>query len=95
MARLQATGVEAGAALTLDDLLADPQLAARGHFEVLRHDPLGELRFEHCGIRIAAAPARLLTPGPNLGEHTETILREQLGMDDDEIASLAERGVLL
>ena len=95
MARLQAAGVEAGAALTIDDLLADPQLAARGHFEVLRHDPLGELQFEHCGIRIAAAPARLLGPGPNLGEHTEAILREQLGMDDDEIASLAERGVLV
>jgi benzylsuccinate CoA-transferase BbsF subunit len=94
-ARLQAAGVEAGAALTIEDLLVDPQLAARGHFEVLRHDPLGELQFEHCGIRIAAAPARFLTPGPNLGEHTEAILREQLGMDDDEIASLLERGVLV
>jgi benzylsuccinate CoA-transferase BbsF subunit len=95
MARLQAAGVEAGAVATIDDLFAAPQLAARGHFEVLRHDLLGELQFEHCGIRIAAAPARLLSPGPNLGEHTEAILREQLGMDDDEIASLAERGVLV
>jgi benzylsuccinate CoA-transferase BbsF subunit len=94
MLRLQAAGIEAGAVETIEDLLADPQLAARGHFEALRHDPLGELQFEHCGIRIAAAPARLRTPGPNLGEHTQAILREQLGMDDDEIASLAERGVL-
>jgi benzylsuccinate CoA-transferase BbsF subunit len=95
MLRLQAAGIEAGAVATIEDLLADPQLAARGHFETLWHDPLGELRFEHCGIRIAAAPARLRTPGPNLGEHTDAVLREQLEMDDDEIASLVERGVLI
>jgi benzylsuccinate CoA-transferase BbsF subunit len=95
MARLQAIGVEAGAVATIDDVLADPQLAARGHFESLRHDPLGELQFEHCGIRIADAPARLRSPGPNLGEHTHAILREQLGMDAGEVAALAEMGVLV
>jgi len=95
MVRLQAAGVEAGAVLSSDDLLADPQLAARGHFEVLRHALLGELRFEHCGIRIAEAPARLRTPGPNLGEHTHSILRDQLGMTEAEINSLAESGVLV
>jgi benzylsuccinate CoA-transferase BbsF subunit len=95
MARLQAAGIEAGVVQTFDDLLADPQLAARGHFETLRHEPLGELRFEHCGIRLAGSPARLATPGPNLGQHTEEILREQLGLDADEIASLSERGVLV
>lgn len=95
MARLQAAGVEAGVVETMDDLLADPQLAARGHFETLRHDLLGELSFEHCGIRISSAPARLVSPGPDLGEHTEAVLRGQLGMDDDEIAALAERGVLV
>jgi benzylsuccinate CoA-transferase BbsF subunit len=95
MARLQAAGVEAGAVQDFDDLLADPQLAARGHFETLRHEALGELRFEHCGLRLGAAPARLATPGPNLGEHTDEILRTQLGLGDDEIAALVAREVLV
>jgi benzylsuccinate CoA-transferase BbsF subunit len=95
MLRLQAAGIAAGVAQTFDDLLADPQLAARGHFVTLRHDLLGELKFEHCGFRLSEAPPRLERAGPNLGEHTRAILSEDLGMGADEIAALVERGVLV
>jgi benzylsuccinate CoA-transferase BbsF subunit len=95
MRQLQGAGVEAGAVQTFDDLLDDPQLAARGHFETLRHVHLGEMPFEHCAIRPAESPPRLRTPGPNLGEHTQTILRGILGMNAGEIEALVERGVLV
>jgi crotonobetainyl-CoA:carnitine CoA-transferase CaiB-like acyl-CoA transferase len=95
MERLQAAGVEAGAVQTFDDLLRDPQLEARGHFETLRHVHLGDMQFEHSAIRPAASPPRLLTPGPNLGEHTEAILRSVLGLDAGEIQALVERDVLV
>jgi benzylsuccinate CoA-transferase BbsF subunit len=94
MQRCQRAGVEAGAVQDFDDLLRDPQLAYRGHFETLRHAHLGELAFEHCAIRPSGSPPRLHSPGPNLGEHTASVLGDALGMDSAEIAALVEQGVL-
>jgi benzylsuccinate CoA-transferase BbsF subunit len=94
MHRLQAEGLEAGAVQDMGDLLCDPQLAHRGHFRSLRHVHLGELAFEHYGLRLSDAPPRLETPGPNLGEHNEEVLRDLLGLSDEEIERLGRAGVL-
>jgi benzylsuccinate CoA-transferase BbsF subunit len=93
MTRLQAAGVEAGVVQTCADLLQDPQLAHRGHFVRLRHRHLGDLSFEHYGIRFSESPRRIETPAPDLGEHTTGVLGE-VGYSEAEIRSLAEAGVL-
>lgn len=92
--RLQAAGVEAAPVQDLDDLLADPQLAHRGHFVRLRHAPLGELAFERSGFRLSASPGGFARPGPNLGEHNGSVLGGILGLTRDEIASLVEREIV-
>ncbi len=95
MERLQAAGIEAGVVQSCDDLLRDPQLAQRGHFQRLEHLHLGELQFEHYGIRPSASPPRLRTPGPNLGEHNAEVLGELLGYHAEELAELASREILV
>jgi benzylsuccinate CoA-transferase BbsF subunit len=95
MQQLQQAGVEAGVVQSFDDLLHDPQLAARGHFETLAHVHLGEMPFENYAIRPAESPPRLRFPGPNLGEHTREILQGVLGLSDGEIEALARRDVLV
>jgi len=95
MRLLQAAGIEAGVAQSYEDLLADPQLAHRGHFQVLRHRHLGELRFERQAIRPSACPPRLEAPGPDLGEHTREILEDLLGLDPGETAELERREILV
>jgi crotonobetainyl-CoA:carnitine CoA-transferase CaiB-like acyl-CoA transferase len=94
MDELQAAGVEAGVVQTFADLLEDPQLAHRGHFVVLEHEHLGPMQFEHCGYRIQGSPARIVSPGPHLGAHTDEVLRESIGLSDAEIAELRDREVL-
>ena len=88
--RLQQAGVEAAVVQSFDDLLADPQLAHREHWVPLRHVHLGELLFERSGFRLSRSAGGYATPGPNLGEHNEAILRELLGQDDASIAALVE-----
>lgn len=94
MERLQAAGVEAGVVQDNRDLLDDPQLAARGHFVRRPHAELGELWLEQSGFRLSEAPAQIERPGPMLGEHTEVVLRELLGMAPAEIEALQAAGAL-
>jgi crotonobetainyl-CoA:carnitine CoA-transferase CaiB-like acyl-CoA transferase len=94
MERLQAAGLRAGVVQTFEDLLRDPQLAARGHFRRMRHVHLGELDFEHSGLRVAGHPPRLESPGPNLGEHDAEVLGGILGLAPEEIERLEREGVV-
>jgi crotonobetainyl-CoA:carnitine CoA-transferase CaiB-like acyl-CoA transferase len=94
MERLQAAGVPAGVVQRQSDLLADAQLAHRGHFVTTHHAHLGTLLVERAGFRLADGPGGYSRCGPLLGEHTDAILRDVLGLDADEIARLRARGVL-
>jgi benzylsuccinate CoA-transferase BbsF subunit len=94
-AKLQDAGIEAGVVQSFDDLLDDPQLAHRGHFQSLRHVHLGQMRFENYGIRLSASPPELATPGPNLGEHNDEVLQELLGLASHEIERMVAEEILV
>ena len=44
--------------------------------------------------RSSRSPMRAATPAPLLGQHTGPVMRDVLGLDDDEIADLTARGIL-
>jgi benzylsuccinate CoA-transferase BbsF subunit len=92
--RLQAAGVEATPVEDFADLHEDPQLAHRGHFRPVEHAVLGRHPVETHAIRFSAMEPRLHSPAPRLGEHTEHVLREILGMPLEEVERLRAAGVL-
>jgi benzylsuccinate CoA-transferase BbsF subunit len=94
MERLQAAGVPAGVVQFEPDVLEDPQLAHRGHWVSTQHPHLGTLLVERAGFRLSDGPGGYARCGPLLGEHTDAILSEILGLDAAEIARLRARGVL-
>jgi crotonobetainyl-CoA:carnitine CoA-transferase CaiB-like acyl-CoA transferase len=93
MAELQAAGVAAGAVQTCAELFEDPQLQARGHFWTLDHSVLGPHAYDAPSFKLSRTPARPRWAGPALGEHTQLVCREILGLHDAEIADLAAAGV--
>ena len=91
---LQEAGIEAAVVMDLARLDDDPQLAARGYFTRVEHESLGELALERVGFTVSDMPAKIEQPGPDLGQHSSEVLRELLGLDQDEIDQLGEQGVL-
>ena len=93
-ATLQAAGVPVHRVSNASDILADPQLAARDHFVTVRQPEIGEVLVEGSRFRLSHSPAVPLQPAPTLGQHNELVLKEILGMGDDEIAALVVSGAL-
>lgn len=93
MATLQAAGVPAGAVLSARDLSEDPHLGEREYFETVAHPETGKHRYPGTMVRLSATPAQIRIPAPCLGQHSELVFRELLGMSDEEIAALVESGV--
>ena len=91
--RLRGAGVPASPVLRPSDLFADAQLAHRGFFTSVRHSVMGDVRCDGPVTRFSRTPARLRA-APALGEHTEVVLRDLLGMSEDEIVELAAAGAL-
>lgn len=93
-ALLQA-GVPAGAVQRSSDLLNDPQLAHRRYFRPLAHPEMGVVPYEGHQFRIAGYDSGPRLPAPCLGQHTVEVLRDLLGMPDEEVAEVAASGALV
>ena len=93
MQTLQAAGVDAGVVQNFEDLINDPQLAHRRHFREVEHAAIGKHLCERGGTRFSATPEDIRMPAPCLGEHSEYVYRELLGMSADEYAALQADGV--
>ena len=91
---LQAQGIAAFPSFTAKDIIEDPHLNARGFVERLEHPEVGARA--HTGIpwRFAERPNGVRMPAPQLGGHTDEVLRDVLGLGGAEIEDLRERGVL-
>ncbi len=92
MGLLQEAGVPAGHVATGKELVEDPQLAHRGHFHMLQF-PGGLSPSDGPAFRIEGVTPDFRRP-PDLGEHTDRVCRDVLGLTDAEIGALKERGVL-
>ena len=93
LALLEPAGVPCAPVLTRGEVIAHPQTAANGILVEADHPVAGRLRQTRAAARFAGTPAEHRFGAPTLGQHTAEILREA-GLDDAEIASLREAGVV-
>jgi len=94
MMMMQAAGVAAGVVETGEDMLdKDPQLRHRQYFWELDHPEVGRHRVPAPSFVLSKSSYEMKR-APLLGEHNEYILKELLGMSDEEIANLIVAGVI-
>jgi crotonobetainyl-CoA:carnitine CoA-transferase CaiB-like acyl-CoA transferase len=94
IAKLQAAGVPCGRINSVAQALDDPHTAARGMVQTVEHPTVGALRLLGSPFTMRGTPTTVRRPPPTLGQHTEEILREELGMTDHDIAELRARRVI-
>jgi len=93
IAILNEAGVPCGPIYSVDQVFADPQVEHLGAAAPVKHPQLGEVKLVNQPVKLSRTPAVLAAPTPELGEHTDEILRE-LGFNDADITALrAKRAV--
>ncbi len=92
--RLQQAGVACALVRTLDEVYRDPQAQARDMFAPLEHPSAGPCVVTGVPFRMSETPGGVRFAAPRLGEHTRTVLRSLLCLDDVTLDGLAARGVI-
>jgi crotonobetainyl-CoA:carnitine CoA-transferase CaiB-like acyl-CoA transferase len=92
--KLQAVGVAAGPVQNSEDLWRDIQFRSRASFVELYHPDVGTVEYPGSPARLSGTPGRVTCRGPRLGEHTGSVLREWLGKEVGEVASLMKSGAV-
>lgn len=94
--KLEAAGIGCGPINGLRDTFADPQVLAREMVVEMAHPATAPApaRLIASPMRLSKTPVGYRHPPPMLGEHTEAVLGELLGMAPGEVAALRARGVL-
>jgi crotonobetainyl-CoA:carnitine CoA-transferase CaiB-like acyl-CoA transferase len=92
-------GQERGAAWGMirspDENLADPHWSDRGFFVSVEHEPIaGNVIYPGAPYQLSATPWAMGRRAPHLGEHTSTILREDLKLSVADTVALSGAGVI-
>ena len=93
---LEKLQVPCGPVNTIKDVFDDPQIQHR-EMEISMPHPLsgkGQVSLIGSPVKMSETPVSYRNAPPTLGQHTDEILEEVLGMDEDERRVLANNGVV-
>jgi len=92
--RFEAAGVPCGPINRIDQVFADPQVQARGMQTEAPHPLGGSVPLVGSPLKMSATPTAEASAPPMLGQHTDTILQEVLGLDDGARERLRRDGII-
>ena len=94
VALLEQAGVPCGPINDLAQVFADPQVLARGLRVEMPHPLAGSVPQVASPIRLSETPVEYRKAPPLLGEHSEAVLQQLVGLSFEKILSLRQSGVI-
>ena len=86
--------VPCGPIYTIDQVFEDVQVKHRGLKTELAHDTGVGVPSVDSPVRLSDTPVQLTQSAPSLGNATEQVLKEDLGLSDEQIAGLKAKGII-
>jgi crotonobetainyl-CoA:carnitine CoA-transferase CaiB-like acyl-CoA transferase len=93
-ALLDEQGVPSGPVFTAEDVFNDPHIAARNMLITVDDPVAGSRKFARSPLHLSSSPEIPTESAPQLGEHTDEILKNLLGYGEKEIKKLRDQGVI-
>lgn len=93
-ATFEAANVPSGPINGFREVFEDPQIRHREMVVKVPHATLGEVPLVANPIRFSATPVNYSLAPPLIGEHTEAVLNEVLGMSTEAVAQLRDAGAI-
>jgi len=94
LGRLRAAEVPAAPVNNLDAAFAEPPVAEREMIVEYEHPEVGTVRLPGNPIKMSNMGRTISTPAPRIGEHTDALLGTLLGLSDEQIAGLRNKGAV-
>ncbi len=91
---LEQMGIPCGPVNTIDKVASDPQVAARGMIIDVHHPKAGTFKVVNTPLKFSRTPYKVEQASPDLGQHTQEVLSNLLGMTPEEISTLEDSGVI-
>lgn len=91
---LRRYGVPATPVRTLQEVVEDPQAAARDMFPMVEHPAAGRVAVTGVPVKFSETPGSVESAAPLPGEHTAEVLGEVLGLSLEEMAALQAGGAI-
>ncbi|WNS79105.1 CaiB/BaiF CoA-transferase family protein [Domibacillus sp. DTU_2020_1001157_1_SI_ALB_TIR_016] len=92
--KMDTEGVPVSPILSIEDIFNNPQYKARENILEVEHPRLGSVKVPGIVPKFSATPGKIRHRAPDLGEHNEEILRNEIGLTEEQIAQLYEKGVI-
>lgn len=88
-------GFPVGPVYHVDEVIEDPQLAARGMFIGVDHPRAGEITVPNFPVKFSEMPVEIISAAPLLGQNNKEILIKLLGYTEKQIDELEKKGVIV
>jgi crotonobetainyl-CoA:carnitine CoA-transferase CaiB-like acyl-CoA transferase len=94
IALFEQVGVPCGPINTIADVFEDPQVKARGTKIHMTHPVAGKIPLVASPLRMSQTPVQYRHAPPLLGQDTQDVLRDLMGMTPEAVADLMQQGVV-
>ena len=91
---LERVEIPCGPVNTIDKVAVDPQILAREMIVEVHHPEAGSFKVANTPFKFSRTSSKLERASPDLGEHTKEVLKELLGVTDQDLLGLENSGVI-
>ncbi|KAG9233430.1 caib/baif family protein-like protein [Amylocarpus encephaloides] len=90
----EGSGLPYAAVNDVQDTLNHKHVLARGMVKKMKHDSCGPIKMVNTPVKYSESKPSIRTVPPMLGQHTDEVLREVLGLSEKDIAALKAEGAV-